>query len=181
MLGLDDFHRSHALSLTAILCFCDSMILQHPCFYLHYPGLPFWCRSMFSYWISAQNLLTDLEAVEVALQMTLLAGEKLSSQDNPILAFMTSFKNVHKYSIHLLLRGTKSFIFHVDPGKKFLFTQIRFQYVLAVLELPFTIQILFVTCITFFEGLWSNGFYTASLHKGESYILLGFPFHSLHF
>lgn len=85
----------------------------------------------------------------MALQTTLLAGQKLSSLDNPILAFMTAFKNVHKYNIHLLLRGTKSFLFHVDPGNKILFTQVRFQYMLAVPELPFTVQILFATWIAF--------------------------------
>lgn len=94
MLGLDDFHRSHAPSLTAILRFCNSVILQHPHFYLHNPGLPFWCRSMFPI---GPLLKTCSQTWKLWrwLCRWLLAGQKLSLQDNPILAFMTSFKNIH--------------------------------------------------------------------------------------
>lgn len=85
--GRDGLQRPRPTSAT--LRFCD---LKHPCFYLHKPGLPFLVQIHVSHWISAQHLLTAMETVQVALQVTVQwLGRRLSPKVPSSLLFQPPF------------------------------------------------------------------------------------------
>lgn len=113
IIALPHLQRSHSTSATP--WFCD---LKHPSFYLHKPGLPFLVQIHVSHWISAQQLLTALETVQVALQ-------KLISRGAQLLARPIFFQDAHQYSIQFPVRGYSTGGMPtscVDPGEMSLST-----------------------------------------------------------
>lgn len=108
-----------------------------------------------------------------------VAWQKLSSQDGSFLAFPNFFKDAHKYSNHFLTGGWNSYFLCWSCGNVLVHTD---KFPVCTLSTGVTIYNTNPICnlypaVTFFKDLCRNGLYADAMCKGESHILLSFPFH----
>lgn len=100
-----------------------------------------------------------------------VAWQKLSSQDGPLLAFPTFFKDAHKCSNHFLIRRWNSYFLCWSSGNVLVHTD---KFPISTHSTGVTIYNTQPICnlypaVTFFKGLCRNGPYANALHRGKSF------------